>query len=102
MNNAENWRWLTPIFSMLSPTIVGAMAWFLINLYTVQQTANLQLMSKIDKYVEKQDSINTSIQDRLAQVKYQCCSELQARPSSYQNTYPVLGANETITSTTVQ
>lgn len=73
----EDWRWLTPIFSMLSPVIVGTMAWFLINIYNVQQDNNNRLLLKIDQYVEKQDGINQSVLERLAQVRYQCCSEIQ-------------------------
>ena len=67
----EDWRWLTPIFSMLSPIIVAALSWFLVNLYNVQQTFNNQLLMKLDKYVERQDIINLSFTEKIAR----CCSE---------------------------
>jgi hypothetical protein len=90
----EDWRILTPIFTMISPMIVGAMSWFLINIYNVQQLTNTRLMTRIDMFIEKQDSVNTSLQEKLAQVRYQCCSE---QSSTYPRTYQT---SEVSTSTT--
>jgi hypothetical protein len=95
----EDWRILTPIFTMISPIIVGAMSWFLINIYNVQQATNLRVMSRIDIFIEKQDSINMSLQEKLAQVRYQCCSEQSA---TFPRTYQTSEVNGSTTNTSTQ
>lgn len=73
----EDWRILTPIFSMLSPIIVGVLGWFISNGINDQKEINKNIIAKLDSYIDIQRKDKDEFNQKYAEVKYQCCSELR-------------------------
>lgn len=73
----EDWRILTPILSMISPIIVGVLGWFIANGINDQKETNKNVLIRIETAVESQRKDREEFNQKYAEIKYQCCSEMR-------------------------
>lgn len=71
----QAWRILTPIFSIISPAIVGILGWFILNSYNDQKEINKTLIKKLEETVVVQNALQLDFEKRITTIQYSCCKQ---------------------------
>lgn len=71
----STWRILTPILSIVSPTIVGILGWFILNSYNDQKEINKSLLRKLENTIVAQSALQLDFEKRITTIQYSCCKQ---------------------------